>query len=346
MRVVVLHNAMSQEASEADRDVLAQVEAVGQALRQLGHEPIRVYGTLDLSTVRLHLMRLCPGVVFNLVESLDGSDWLMYLATALLDTMGLPYTGAPTEAIFLSTHKLLAKERLCQAGLPTPRWLAADSQPVTLSGPERCERLVPPEASWIVKTVKEHASLGLDDESVLSGGDDEYLRNQLRTHAARLGCPCFVEEYVEGREFNLSLLAGPDGPEVLPPAEIDFSAFPTGKPRIVGYRAKWEQQSFEYRHTPRCFDFPASQQSLLDQLHTLAIACWHIFGLRGYARVDFRVDAQQQPWILEVNANPCLSPDAGFAAALDRASIGFDQAVQRILNQAVFSVRVPQETGR
>jgi D-alanine-D-alanine ligase len=74
---------------------------------------------------------------------------------------------------------------------------------------------------------------------------------------------------------------------------------------------------------------------LLCQLAYLARECWHGFGLRGYARVDFRVDQEGNPWILEINANPCLSPDAGFAAALERAGISFPQAVERLLDDAL-----------
>ena len=130
-------------------------------------------------------------------------------------------------------------------------------------------------------------------------------------------------------------LFSPAGPEVLPPAEIDFSAFPPAKPRIVGHRAKWQADSFEYHHTPRRFDFPPSDHPLLEQLRHLAQQCWTLFGLRGWVRVDFRVDAAGRPWILEINANPCLTPDAGFAAALGQASIPFDDAIQRILDDCV-----------
>ena len=121
------------------------------------------------------------------------------------------------------------------------------------------------------------------------------------------------------------------GPEVLLPAEIDFSAFPAGKPRIVGYSAKWCDDRFEYHHTPRRFDYEAADGPLLDELRRLSARCWECFELRGWVRVDFRVDRAGQPWILEINANPCLSPDAGFAAALAQCSIPYDQAIVRIL---------------
>jgi D-alanine-D-alanine ligase len=143
---------------------------------------------------------------------------------------------------------------------------------------------------------------------------------------------CFAESYVHGREFNLSVLAGAGGPEVLPPAEIVFEAYPEGKPRIVGYRAKWDETSFEYTHTVRRFEFAGADAPLIGALGSLALRCWDLFGLRGYARVDFRVDESGGPWILEVNANPCISPDAGFVAAAERAGLSFEHVVERIVD--------------
>jgi D-alanine-D-alanine ligase len=157
----------------------------------------------------------------------------------------------------------------------------------------------------------------------------------MQLRAPLLGGVCFAEAFVEGREFNLSVLAGPQGPQVLPPAEIRFEGFGADQPRIVGYRAKWDANSHEYHHTPRSFEFGAEDGPLLDRLQALALQSWQLFGLRGYARIDFRVDNQGQPWILEINANPCLSPDAGFAAALREAGIDFTQAVKRIIADGI-----------
>jgi D-alanine-D-alanine ligase len=106
-------------------------------------------------------------------------------------------------------------------------------------------------------------------------------------------------------------------------------------PRIVDYRAKWDEAAFEYHHTPRRFDFDSTDSRLLERLKTLARQCWHYFGLAGYARVDFRVDHEGNPWILEINANPCLSPDAGFAAALEKAGIAYVDAIGRIIDDGL-----------
>ena len=104
---------------------------------------------------------------------------------------------------------------------------------------------------------------------------------------------------------------------------------------MVGYKAKWESESFEYNNTPREFDFPEEDYSLIAGLKKIALDCWKVFSLKGYARVDFRVDKSGNPWVLEVNANPCLSPDAGFAAALEKSGISFKSAIEKIIRDSI-----------
>jgi D-alanine-D-alanine ligase len=158
-----------------------------------------------------------------------------------------------------------------------------------------------------------------------------------RTRVAAVGRPgdWFAEAYVEGREVNLALLADGNDVQVLPATEIRFDGYPAGKPKIVGYAAKWDAESFEYRHTPRVFLDPRAEPELLSRLEGLARDCWRLFRLRGYARVDFRVDPQKRPWILEVNANPCLSPDAGFAAAAAHAGISYTDLIGRVASDGL-----------
>lgn len=340
MRVVVLHNRVRRKASAAERDVLVQVEAVSEAVRLAGHDVLTLPVWLDLSELRLELEDVRPDVAFNLVESLGGSDRLAVLATTVLDVLGCPYTGSPTRAIFLLSDKLEEKRHLRDAGVPTPDWVS----PADGSW-QGADPVSGPPDRYILKPVYEHASCGIEAASVVEARGLRQLRAELSRREQQLGKPCFAERYVDGREFNLSVLAGPRGPEVLPPAEILFDGLPGDRPRIVDYRAKWEPDSPEYCGTPRTFDFPASDGPLLAELARQARSCWHLFGLHGYARVDFRVDAEGRPWVLEVNANPCLSPDAGFAAAVDRAGTAFPQAIQRVLDDAVRPRVVPRPAG-
>jgi D-alanine-D-alanine ligase len=318
LKLVVLPDDVAGSSNPDDQDVFGQAAAVEAALAASGREVSRMPLGLDLARARAALERERPDLVFNLVESLGGSGRLIHVAPALLDALGLPYTGCPTEAILLASNKLLAKRLLARHGLPTPGWLEPGGGP--------------PEAGrFIVKSVWEDASIGLDDGALvaLRPGDD--VAALLRERAPRLGGAAFAESYVEGREMQISLLADRDGVEVLPPSEILFSAWPPGKPRIVSYAAKWHPASFEYRHTARRLALPPEDGKLQRQLCELALRCWELFGLAGYARVDFRVDADGRPWILEVNPNPALTDETGLAGAAAAAGLRPADVIERIV---------------
>ncbi|MEZ4387872.1 MAG: D-alanine--D-alanine ligase [Candidatus Krumholzibacteriia bacterium] len=329
MKIWVLHNRVPADADPDDRDVLDQAAAVADGLAACGHAVTVADTDSNLVDLAQRLSAGRPDLVFNLVESLDGHGRLIHVVPSLLDALGIRYTGCPSEAILLTSHKLLAKGLLRRAGLSTPDWIVNEAELVGLArGGLRWEH-----PHWIVKSVWEDASLGIDDSSVVSVGT-RAIQRALAVRAGRRGGPWFAEAFVDGREFNLALLDGPDGVQVLPPAEIEFRDFPADKPRIVGYTAKWEPESFEYRNTVRTFPGHASDAGLLANLTRLARDCWVLFGLRGWARVDFRVDGSGRPWILEINANPCLSPDAGYVAALAQADLTFAQALARIVDVA------------
>ena len=321
--VVVLYGAVAEHAPPDEQDALVEVQAVAQALERLGYRAETLALTLDLDTARAWLVRRRPLLVFNLVESVAGSGRLIHLAPALLEALGLPYTGTSLTGMFLSSNKLLTKRLLSLEGIATPpRW-----------DPDGSGKEGGFAGLWIVKSVWEHASIGIDDGSLVS--EAGALAKAIGERRLRFGGDWYAERYIEGREFNLALIIGPDGLEVLPPAEIYFKDFPADKPKIVGYPAKWETGSFEYRHTVRRFAFPAEDVPLLGRLKELALRSAALFEVRGYARVDFRVDKTGNSWVLEVNANPCLAPDAGFIAAAQQAGLGFDEVIGRIVTDTL-----------
>ena len=326
MHVAILHQFVPADASADERDVLVQVEAISAALSELGHTFEAIACTLDLARLKETLNARRPDVVFNLVESLAGTDSLQCLVPLVVESLALPMTGSSAAAILNSGRKGFAKSLLRSAGLPTPAWydlqtLAAENANVE---PGR----------YILKPELEHASLGMTDADVVEVRDTADLLERLTAKQAAFGRPVFAEAYIDGREFNLSLIAGPAGVEVLPPAEIRFVDFPAGKPKIVGSAAKWDEASFEYAATVRTLELGPADQPIVDELARVAKTCWRTLGLSGYGRVDFRVDETGQPWILEANANPCLSPDAGFAAAAGHAGLGYREVILRILAAA------------
>jgi D-alanine-D-alanine ligase len=325
MKVITLYDRPRADADPDQADILVQMEAVGQALDQLGHEYSELPFSLDLRNSMNALRHQVPDLVFNLLESVEGSGRLIHLGPAVLDFIGIPYTGSPTEALFLTSNKLLTKTLLKGAGILTPESLSMEEVECGATTPE---------GPYIIKSVWEHASIGIDEASIVTVKDPRRLTREMERRSEKLGSACFAERYIDGREFNLSLLADDQGPRGLPPAEILFDQYPAGKARIVGYRAKWDTDSFEYRHTRRCFAFHKGDEPLLQDMAETARQCWHVFGLRGYARVDFRVDEQGRPWVLEINANPCLSPDAGFAAAALEGGMDYKEVVHYIIKDS------------
>ena len=327
MRVIILHSDVGSCASADEQDVLTQVESVSAALKSLGHEALPMPLCLDLDTAARQLREAACELVFNLVETVGGQGRLIHLAPALLDSMNKPYTGAGTEATFLSSNKLAAKKLLHAHRLSTPGWASLTGSSWT--GP------FPAGSPFIIKSVWEHASVGLEEGSVVSPLTMGELREEIRRRLGELGSDAFAERYIDGREFNLSILAGKNGPEVLPPAEIEFIGYGDDRFRIVGYRDKWDESAYEYHNTPRRFGFGPEDRLLLLSLKRMALRCWHLFGLRGYARVDYRVDREGKPWILEINSNPCLSPDSGFTAAAEQARLRYEEVVGRIVEDAL-----------
>lgn len=329
MKITVLHDAVFDTGRPDERDTLEQAEWVAQLLQESGHQVALLSMGHNLDATAGALVGMQADLVFNLVESIAGKGEMVHLAPALLASLGLRHTGASTAAMLLTSQKLIAKQMLRGQGLRTPDWFSEATPADGLA----------PSTRYIVKSVWEDASLGLDDQSVLEFSSSASLNSTLAARATRLGGAAFAEAYVEGREFNLSLLEEAGGDvEVLPAAEISFQDYPPEKPHIVGYAAKWDTESFEYVHTPRRFDFSATDQHLISHLGGLARACWRLFGLAGYARVDFRVDQRGKPWILEINANPCLSPNAGLMAAAARAGLRPRDVTERIVEAAFPSV--------
>lgn len=317
--VLVLHEELGANARADEADALVQVRQVCEALTQL-HWQCTIQATdLDLASTLQQLGDHQPGCVFNLVESLGGRGELIGLVPALLESAGLPFTGSRSTAISLSSHKIFAKRWMRQHDIATPDWQAG---PAAHDDGNGC---------WIVKSLWEHASLGLDDDAVVH--DREAADARIRRCTDRFGGQWFAERYIDGREFNISIIEQSGQPRVLPLAEMTFVDYPADKPKIVGYAAKWDPEATEFHATAR--RFPKLAESEREALQGVARRCWHLFDLRGYARVDIRLDQHGTPWVLEVNANPCLARDAGFVAAAAEAGMHYRQVIEMILHAAV-----------
>ncbi len=313
--IPVLHAATDSRPDEIDTIVAAN--AVAGALQTLGFGTEIIGLAPDLNQLD-SLPARRPLLVFNLVDAVNGDGRLAPFVPARLDALKLRYTGCSASAWLDTLSKISTKLKLAHAGLPTPAWSEDGSG-------------LDAQARVIVKAVWEHGSLGLDGASVMRAAD---AARAVAERNLRWKTEHFAEGFLDGREFNLSLLEGPSGPDVLPIAEIVFEGFEAAS-RIVGYDAKWSPDSEAYIGTPRRFGLEREAPELAARLKGLALASWHLFALTGYARVDFRLDRRGEPSILEVNMNPCLSPDAGYAAAAKQAGLSYEAMISVIVEASL-----------
>lgn len=316
--IPVVHASRGNRPDEAD--TIAVAGQICEALRRLGHDA----GVYDLDPDLDGLRRLAaqrPTAVFNLVEAIDGDDSLAWKAAAEMEKLRLAFTGAGSTAQRATTSKTAMKSALHACGLPTPDWWI-DGAP-------------PEDETVIVKSDVAHGSFGMDDASVVPGAS---AAAEIQARSRRYGGLFFAERYIPGREFNIALIEEEGGPRVLPIQEIRFDLYPVGKPHIVGYEAKWREDCPAYWQSERRFGLESAEPELADRLAGLALRCWSVFGMQGYARVDIRSDAAGRPFILEVNPNPCLDVQAGFVVTAAQAGLSYSAVIERIVEAAVRTV--------
>jgi D-alanine-D-alanine ligase len=321
--IVVLREAIDAGARLDELDTVLQAGQVAEALQQMGCSVSVLATGLDLEATLAAIGSRRPDCVFNLVESLGGHGRLVHLVPAVLESVALAFTGAGSDAMYLTSQKLLAKQWMQRHGIATPPFFSSNDPAVDPPGSTA--------GQWIVKSVWEHASFGLDDGCVVDSVGAAKAR--IEACAQRYGGEWFAEAFIDGREFNVAVLERDGQPLVLPLAEMTFIDYPEEKPKIVGYAAKWDEEAPEYHATQR--EFPALAATVRNHIEQCARQCWRSFDLRGYARVDLRLDAAGVPWVLEINANPCLSHNAGFAAAATQAGITYGELISQVLDAAL-----------
>jgi D-alanine-D-alanine ligase len=320
--VLICHSNLMEDAPADELDVMDQVEWFKNGLRQLGIDSIAQPFSLGMPFLEKKGEK--PALIVNLVETVNGDGRLIHLAPLLFEHFRINFTGCSSDSLYLTSNKPVAKKIMRYHGILTPDWIeVADILQY------KTKKL----SQYIIKSVWEHASAGMDEHEVLLYDDFELISGILKEkNEGKAGW--FAEQYIPGREFNISIIETETGPRVLPVAEMQFIDYPESKPKILGYRAKWDENSFEYRNTTRCFNHWDEDRILYDNMKAISLRLWTVFNLNGYARVDFRTDENGNPFVLEINANPCISGNSGFVAATRKAGIPHHEVVRNILNSA------------
>lgn len=316
MKIALLFDGASALGARPDLLILGTVESIERTLADAGHTVVRLPVHGDGRWIE-RIRRGKFDLAFNMCEGIDGVATMESPVIAVLELLELPYTGASSWTTALCLRKNLTNAVLERAGLPVPLHAVAlrgGAVPVM-------------EFPAICKPAAEDASLGVEQGSVVKSGTA--LRRRLKAMHERWE-EVIVQRFIDGREVNVGIL----GDETLPVAEIRFDAMPSGKWRIVTYRSKWEEGSDEDRGTqPQC---PAELEPALEaEIRRVALAAWRAVGGEGYGRVDMRVDAEGRPWILEVNANPDIAPDAGLARMARVAGIEYGEMILQMCDEAM-----------
>lgn len=298
------------------------IEAISDALRELGHEP----SFLPVDGRRPTLARIArhdADLFFNLVESYAGDDTMEMHFAAYLDLVGKRYTGASPAASFLAMDKSVAKKIIRFHGLYTP--YAA----VVYRG--RVEHAQDIRFPVIVKPASEDASKGIDAGAVVSSIKE--LMERISYVHDEFDCPALLEEYIEGREIYAAIL-GNEKREALPLVELDLSKLPDGMPHIAGYEVKFDTRTEAYRKTKSA---PARDlgEETTEQIQQAALTAYQALKLRDYGRIDLRLAENGRVYVIEANPNPWLDPAAEFAMASKESGRSYKETIGAIVELAV-----------
>ena len=308
------HESLSEKAVEITaHEVLTTLTSNGHLCIVL---PLRD----DIGKYIHWLEDIKPDVLINLCEGYRGFPQMEANVAAVFELLGIRFTGNTSKVLALCQDKYKTKAILKSFGLPTPQCLLVTS----------CDQEIEMDFPMIVKPNNEDGSLGIGLNAVVF--DREELRQRVKTIIQRYEQPALIEEYIEGREFNIAIYDHSE-PRALAVSEIDFTGMPEGIPHICSYEAKWHEDSLLFLRTPPIC--PARIDSAqLEKLHHIALEAFQAMDCRDYARIDFRIAENGEIFILEVNPNPDISQSAGYARALTAAGIEYIDFWQSMIDKA------------
>lgn len=334
LRCVVLHNddyldpariasEVELRSLDADAEVAQTAAAVRQALVSRGWSVEVMTVSDSVAQLSALLAPFAPDLVFNLVESLGGDSTREGEAPAELERLGIPFTGAGSNALRVAYAKDRVRAVLTAAGVRVASGEVLTATDVLV---ERA-RAYP----LFVKPTSTHASIGIDQASIVHTHAE--LAARVAWLRATVGGAVLIEAYLPGDELNVAVIPGPAGSRIVP-TRIDFSGYPEGYAPIVTYDCKWNEESPEYAAVSRPVGH-LLEPALLQELHDLSTAALAAIGSTSYARVDTRLDVTGRPCVIDLNPNCDLHPEAGMAIAAASAGLTYDALIETIALAAI-----------
>ncbi|MGD8777974.1 MAG: ATP-grasp domain-containing protein [Ignavibacteria bacterium] len=313
---------VSQLTDLSEKEFFTNIEKVKEQLNFFFNDvSVVTIGNNIIKNIK-EIKKISPGVIFNFVESIEGNTTFESYSAGMFDLIGISYTGNSSLCLGNCLNKVKTKEILTSHGIKTPNFIKYHQKQkfredsFTLNFPV------------IIKLIKEDASIGISEFSVCKNFEE--LKNRIKYLGRNYNQDLIIEEYIKGREFNVSILSE----EVLPLSEISFKGLPSRLPKIVTYEAKWSPESIYYKHTnPTC---PAViDDRLSERIKATAMKAFEAMNCRDYARVDIRINSRNVPYVIEVNPNPDISVDSGFARSAKAGGLEYGMLLKKIAEFAL-----------
>jgi D-alanine-D-alanine ligase len=307
---------------EVETDLMSVGKHIQQALESKGHK----VSFFDMNEYPLPFKKIANSkvdIVFNVCERINGSSLLEPHAASFLDMLNIPYTGSNPVTLAICIDKIRMKKLLDFHEIPTPKWDYAYAPDEEVDDELRYP--------LIVKPANADNSIGITNDSVVK--DEESLRRQLKKVIEEMGHPALIEEYVEGDEYDVSIIGNGDNVQVLPLSLSTFEQLPDGVWHIYPYEAKWSDQSI-YKNI-RVQRDPKIPQRLSSLISEIALDTYNIFDCHDYGRVEIRVDKEGNPYVIELNPNPSINEGDAVPAAAEFLGMLYADFIEYILKLAV-----------
>lgn len=334
MKVAITCNTMPRDYNREEEDTFAEfdspetVEAIRAALLKISDSVVVIQGDEGAYDA---LRKERPDFVFNIAEGIQGESREAQIP-AVLEMLGIPYTGSGVETLAITLDKARTKEILSYNCIPTPKFQLIKVLPFKLDQTLKFPLFVKPNF--------EGSSRGITSRSLVT--NKEELEITVSELMGMYNQPLLVEEYLPGKEFTVSLL-GNDPPHVLPIVEVDYDSLPAGVPRFDSYEVKWIYDSKDSNlETVFC---PARiEKELEGKIWDLVLKTFRALDIRDLCRIDIRLDNRGNPHVLEVNALPGLIPDPEENSRFPKAAFTYGYSYDEIIGGILRSAA--KRTGR
>ena len=295
-------------------DVASTLEGIGHNVRKLGVKD-------DLGLIRQAIDEFQPHIAFNLMEAFHEVGVFDMNVVSYLELLRLPYTGCNPRGMVLSRDKALSKKLMAYHRIRVPDFTVF-KRGLAIKRPRKLKFPV------IVKSLTQEASIGISQASVVE--DETKLRERVQFVHESIGTDAIAERFIDGRELYVGV-AGNERLQVFPIWEINLSKLPDGAHRIATDRVKWNVE-YQKKHKIETNAATDLSDTLSEQIQRVSKRVYRALEMSGYARMDFRLDAHGNFFVMEANANPQLAFGEDFAESAERAGISYEELLQRILN--------------